>query len=187
MEEILAEATCCDCGIETLIGGGDYTDIDCDLAMASEPVERRSVQHAQQLDLRLNLQFADFIEEERALVGEFEQAGLGCIGTSKGSLFVTEQLAFDQVLGKRGAVDIDPGPAAPVRRLMNRMSHEFLAGSGFTGDQHALGVTGNTVHHAHETMHHGTGEDKVRAVNLARDSVRRLVFIWTLCICSVYF
>src|SRR5271163_3197542 len=123
MKKILAKAAGGDGSVEILIGGGDYTHVDCDLTVASQAVEGRTIQHTQQLDLRLKLQFADFVEEERALVGEFEQAGLGRIGPGEGALFITEQLALDQILGQRGAVDVDPGPAAPVRGLMNRVGN----------------------------------------------------------------
>ena len=60
---------------------------------------------------------------------------------------------------------------------MNRAGNEFFAGSSFAGDQHAFGVAGDAIHHAHEAVHHWTGEYKVRALNLARNGVRRLVFI----------
>src|SRR5258708_1146832 len=76
MKEILAKAALGHRGVEILIGGGDNAHIDFDLAVAAEAVEGISIQYAQELHLSLELQFADFIEEERALVGEFEQTCL---------------------------------------------------------------------------------------------------------------
>src|SRR5271154_6525081 len=169
MEKILAEAAGGDGGVEILVRRGDDPDVDCDLAVASQAVEGRSVEHAQQLDLSLKLEFSDFIEKERALVGEFEQAGLGRIRAGEGALFVTEQLALDQVLGQRSTVDVDPGPAAPIRSLVNRVGDEFLAGSGFAGDQHAFGMAGDAVYHAHEAVHHRAREYEVGAIDFARN------------------
>ena len=96
----------------------------------------------------MQLQFADFIEEKRTFVGQFEQAGLGRIGACKRAFFIAEQLALYQVFGKSGAVDVDPRAAAPVRGLVNRAGDEFLAGSRFAGDEYALGVGGDPIHHA---------------------------------------
>src|SRR5580704_10722106 len=98
VKKILAKTAGAYGSVEILIGGGDDTDIDCDLAMASEAVEGRTIQHAQQLDLGLKLQFPDFVEEKRAFVGQFEQAGLGGIGAGEGAFFIAEQLALDQIL-----------------------------------------------------------------------------------------
>jgi len=90
MKKVLAKTPRRDSGVEILIGGGDDADIYGDLTVASQTVEGRSVQHAQKLNLSLKLQFADFIEEERALVGELKQAGLGRIRASKCALFIAE-------------------------------------------------------------------------------------------------
>ena len=59
---------------------------------------------------------------------------------------------------------------------MNCAGNQFLAGPGFTSDQHAFGVTGNAVYHAHEAVHQRAGEDKVRAIDLAGHGVRYIVF-----------
>ena len=72
MEKILPKAARGHGGIEILIGGGDDADIDFDLAVTAQTVEWISIQNTQQLYLRVQLQFADFIEEKRALVGHFE-------------------------------------------------------------------------------------------------------------------
>ncbi len=84
--------------------------------MATQPVERLAIEHAQQFHLGLQLQFADFVEEQRALVGHFEQARLGSVGAAERAFFVSEQFAFDQVLGERSAVDVDPGTAAAIAK-----------------------------------------------------------------------
>src|ERR1035438_9712010 len=107
VEEILAEAAFLDRGFEILVGGGDNANIDVDLAVAAETVEGLAIEHAQQLHLSLQLQFPDFVEEKSALVGQFEKAGFGSIGATEGALFIPEEFAFHQVLGKRGAVNVD--------------------------------------------------------------------------------
>ncbi len=172
MKEILAEAAILDRSFEVLIGGGDNADVDFNFAVAAETIEGLAVEHTQQLDLSLRLQFADLVEEERALVGEFEEPGLGGIGAAERAFFVSEEFALDQVFGKRGAVDVNPGAAAAMGRLMNGAGDEFLAGTGFAGNQDGLGVSRDAVDQTHEFVHDGTGQNELSAVNFAGDDAR---------------
>ena len=167
MKEILAEAAFAHRGFEILVGGGNDADIHLDLAMPAETVEGLAIEHAQQLDLRLQLQFADFVEEERALVGQFEESGLGSVSAAERAFFVSEQFALHQIFGKRGAVDVDPRTAAAMRRLMNRASDEFLAGTGLAGDQNGFRVAGDAIHQCHELVHDRAGQNELRVVDLA--------------------
>ena len=106
------------------------------------------------------MQVANFVEEKRALVGHFEQTWFGGVGAAEGPFLVSEELAFHEVLGKRGAVDVDPGTAAALRRLVNRAGDKFLASTGLAGDQDRLGVVGYAVDQGHELVHDGAGKDK---------------------------
>src|ERR1700685_4783499 len=108
VKEIAAEAAGLDCGFEILIGGGDDAHINVDVAIPAETVKGLAVENTKQLDLHLQLQFADFVEEKCAFVGEFEKAGLGGIGSAEGSFFITEQFAFDQIFRGRGPVAFVP-------------------------------------------------------------------------------
>ena len=173
VEEILAEAAILDRGFEILIGGGDDADIDVDLAVTAETVEGLAVEDAQQFHLSLRLQFADFVEEKSAFVGQFEQAGLGDVGAAEGAFFVSEEFALHQVFGKRGAVDVDPGTAAAMGGLVNGASDEFLAGAGFAGDQDCFGVARNAIDQAHELVHDGAGKNEVRVIDLAGNHAGR--------------
>ena len=60
---------------------------------------------------------------------------------------------------------------------MNAAGNEFLAGSSFAGYEHGFSVAGYAVHHAHESMHQGTGEDENSTINLTRNSMCRLGFL----------
>ena len=114
MEKILTEAAVLDRSFEVLVGGGDDADVNFNLAVAAETVERLTVEYAQQLDLSLQLQLADFVKEKCALVGKFKETGLGGIGAAEGAFFVSEEFAFDEVLGKGCAIDIDPRATTPM-------------------------------------------------------------------------
>src|ERR1700722_7690210 len=78
-KEIAAETARLDCGFEILIGGGDDGHVDFNFGMAADAAEGLRVDSAKKFDFHLQLQLADFVEEGRAFVGEFEKAGFGGI------------------------------------------------------------------------------------------------------------
>ena len=169
VEEVLTEAAFFDGGFEILVSGGDDADVDFNLAVTAETVEGLAIEHAQEFHLSLQLQFADFVEEESAFLGEFEKAGLRGIGAAEGAFFVSEEFAFDEVFGEGGAVDIDPGTSVAWRRLVNRARNEFLAGASLAGNQNSFGVARDAVDQCHEFVHDRAGKNKLRVVNCARD------------------
>src|SRR5882724_5274849 len=126
MKEILPEATVVHRSFEILISRGNDTDVDFNLAMAAKAIERLSIQHTQKFNLRLQLQFANFVQKERALVREFKQTWLRGLSSAERSLLVAEQFALDQIFRQSRAVDVYPRPSAALRRLMHRSCDEFL-------------------------------------------------------------
>ena len=56
-------------------------------------------------------------------------------GSGEGALGMAEQFALGQVPGDGGAVQRDERPVLARRELMDRPSHEFLAGAALAGDQ----------------------------------------------------
>src|ERR1700747_1319746 len=59
VKQILAEAALAHRGLKVLVGSGDNADVNLDLAMPTQTVERLSIKHAHQLHLCLQLQFPD--------------------------------------------------------------------------------------------------------------------------------
>ena len=94
------------------------------------------LQHAQQLDLRIERHFADFVEEDRAHVGGDELADMTVERAGEGAAFMTEQLRFDQV-GRDGAA-IDGHHRLLVARGsgMDSARDDILADAAFALDQH---------------------------------------------------
>ena len=74
--EIFAEAAGFDLGAQIARGGGDHARIDLHARLAADAGEGLVDQHAQDLALRLQRHVGDFVEIERAVMREFEQAGL---------------------------------------------------------------------------------------------------------------
>ncbi len=166
MEKILAKASRGYRCFQVLISSGNDAHVDFNFPITAQSVKRISVQHSQQLDLRVQLQFPDFIQEERAPVREFKQSRLGNIGPGERPFLVAEQFALHQILRKSSAVDVDPGAAASMRRLVNRTGNQFLSRSRFSRNQDGLRMPGDAVHHTDEFVHQRTGKNERRTLNL---------------------
>ena len=105
-----------DLGLQVLVRRRQHARVDLDPVGAADRLHRLFLQHAQHLGLRLQAHVADLVEKDRPAVGDLELAAP--IGDRAGerAAHVAEQLAFDQLLGNRGAVHFDEGA---VRRRLN--------------------------------------------------------------------
>ena len=72
--EILAKTAALHFLLEVAVGGGDQAHVDRAGAFFADALEIALLQHAQQLALQFERDFADLVEEQRAAVGEFEAA-----------------------------------------------------------------------------------------------------------------
>ena len=68
--------------------------------------------------------------------GQLEAAGPAFHGAGERALLVTEQLAFEQRFGNRGAVDRDVGRVAARAQPVDRLRDQLLARAGLAADQH---------------------------------------------------
>ena len=125
--EVLAEGSLADLLLEVAVGRGDDAHVDLDRLLAADALELALLEHAQDLDLHVLVDLADLVEEEGALVGELEAAALAGLGPGEGALLVAEELALEEALGEGGAVDLDEGPVAPGREVVDRVGDELLA------------------------------------------------------------
>ena len=83
---------------------------------AADALELLLLQHAQQLDLRVERQLADLVEEDRAVVGELEAALLLLHRAGERAALVAEELAFDERGRQRPAVHLHHHARAPAAR-----------------------------------------------------------------------
>src|SRR5581483_12074324 len=113
VEDILAEASGGDLGLEVAVRRRDDPDVDGDRLRPADPLELPILEHAEQLRLRLEGQLADLVEEERAAVGQLEAADAPRVGPREGALLVPEQLALDERRRERGAVALDERAVPP--------------------------------------------------------------------------
>lgn len=136
VKEIFTESTLLHPLAQVAVGGCDDARIDGDVAGPAEPAERVLLEKTQQLGLQVKGHLADLVEKDRSVLRQFEQPLFATLRVGEGTLFEAEQFALQQILGDRGAVDLDESLAPPVTELMQGARHQFLAGPAFPGDQH---------------------------------------------------
>src|ERR1019366_8165592 len=113
------------------VGGGQDANVDLDQGAASQAGERLVLEDVQQLGLQPRRHFADFVQQDGALVANFELARLGVRGPGEGSRFVPKQFAFQQIGGYRRAVHFEEGAVGARREFVDQARQHFLAGTAF--------------------------------------------------------
>ncbi len=83
----------------------------------------------------VGLEFADFVEEEGAAIGEFEAADFALVCAGEGTAFVAKQFTFKQIVGERGAVDGDKRLVGAGGEAVERAGDEFFACAGGALDE----------------------------------------------------
>ena len=115
---------------------------------------------------------ADLVEEERALVGGDEEAALVGDGAGERALGVAEELALEQRLGDRAAVDRDEGLVRARARAVDRAREQLLAGAALALDQDARVARGHALRLGEQVLHQRGARDDVLAPHLARAGLR---------------
>ena len=107
--EVLAEAALLHLGGEVAVRRGDDAHVDRDGLVAADALERPLLEHAEELHLHGRRDLADLVEEERAAVGLLEAADAPLVRAGERALLVAEELALEERLGERRAVERDEG------------------------------------------------------------------------------
>jgi hypothetical protein len=115
---------------------------------------------------------ADLVEKEGSAVCLLEPSEPSLRRAGKGAFFVSEELALQKRLAKRGAVDFDERTRGPFRALVNRSRDQLFAGAGFALDQDGRGAAGDLIDAAVDLSHHLRVADDVRWSNAVGDSAR---------------
>ena len=103
-------------------------------------MEAALLKDPQELGLHPRAGLREFIQKQRAVFGHFHQTGLAGHGSRERSLFMPEELVFEEMLGNRGRVYGDERPfaaAVPVHVV----GHDLLAHARFPEQEHG-GVRG---------------------------------------------
>ena len=134
--EIFAEAAFPDQREQIDVGGGDDAHVDLELFGAAEAHELALLNHAQELGLRLRADGGDFVEEDRSLIGDFEEAFFGGDGAGERAFHMAEELRFQKVDGNGAGVDGHEGAVGARGGGVNRFRDQFFSSAAFPADQH---------------------------------------------------
>src|SRR5687767_8351508 len=134
--EILPEAPGGDLRCEIAVRRRDDPDVHPDRACTADALELVMLQHTQQLRLEMRRELANLVEKDSAAVGDLEPALLERMRAGERAPLVAEELAFEERLGQRRAVDGDEWTARPMAVLVNGARGQFLSRTGLPADQH---------------------------------------------------
>ena len=137
--QILPEPSRLDLVLEATVRRRDHAHVDGPGAGVADGPDLALLEHAQELRLERAARLADLVEEERAAVGDVEEALPVGDGAGEGAAAVAEELALEDALGERRTVDRHEEPVAPVARRVDGARDELLAGAGFALDEHRGG------------------------------------------------
>ena len=131
--------------VEVLVRRGDDSHIGRHRRVAAEPLELLLLKKSQRFRLRHEAHVADLIQKDCAAVDLLELADAALLGPGECSLLMPEQLAFEQRLRQRRAIDREERAVAPCTVLIDRPRDQFLAGPALAGDEHRIIVRGDSA------------------------------------------
>ena len=94
-----------------------------------EPLELHFLQHPKHLGRGCHAHVRDLIQEEGPAVGELETSQPQLVCSGECSALVSEQVALQQVVRKRGAVDPDEGVPRSATRVVDGDGQQLLTGA----------------------------------------------------------
>ena len=153
VEEVFAEAAFAHSLLQVDVGRGDDADVDLDLLHAAEMHEAAVLQDAQDLRLHVHAHGADLVEEERAAVGDFEEAFLCRDRGGEGAFDVAEERGFQQIRRHCAGVDRNERPVAARRVGVDGLGDELLAGAALALDQNSRAAGRDLRDEVEEAQH----------------------------------
>ncbi len=135
--EVLAERALLDQPLQVLVGRADHAEVDLHRLRPARRATNSFVSSTRSRSTCvLRTDRADLVEEQRAAVGHLELALAPVLRAGERALLVAEQLALEQALGQRAAVDRHDGKVPPRAGGVDRPRDELLAGAALAADQH---------------------------------------------------
>src|SRR5687768_1283207 len=132
---------------------GDHPDVDAASLASAEPADLAVLEHAEQLRLEAERHVADLVEQQCAPVGCLEQTGAIGRRAGEGAADVSEELALEQLLRNRGAVDRGEGLFPPRAHPMDGPGDDLLAGAALAGQQYGRRVCGDAARELDQVPH----------------------------------
>jgi len=163
-EKIFTELPSRNCRVKVNVGERNETRFDTKRFRATQALEVALLQNAQQFCLRVGRKRCYFVEDDRSGATKFQAAEFAFDGPGEGASFVAEELAFDEIRGKRCAVNFEIGRITPRAKFMNEPRQMILAGARFAGDEKRGGRNGDFFRQFQQAERNGRLRDPGKAV-----------------------
>src|SRR5262249_36979602 len=109
--------------------------VRADGAGAAQAFELPLLQHAQQLGLEFERDFAYLVEKHRSPIGQLEASDALCDRAREGAFLVAKEFAFQQAGGNGSAIELPECIGVTRTQIVDSAGNQFLAGSGFAVDE----------------------------------------------------
>ena len=150
--EILTEAALLDLLTDILIGRRQDADVNRLTPGAAHRCYDTFLDNPEDLDLGRQAHVRDLVKKEGAAVGCPEKTiGVGH-RPGKGALFMPEEFALQEGLGKGAAVDRDKDPILPGGPVVKSPGDELLPGAALALDQHGAVSWRHPVDQVHHSQ-----------------------------------
>ena len=159
--EIFAKSAIGDGVLEVRIGGGDDAGVAGEFFAGADGLEAFILEEAEEFDLDLGGEFADFVEEEGAIGGGFDEAFALGGGAGEGPFFVAEEFAFEEIFGDGVTIDGDEGLIFLGGALVDGFGDEFFTGARFAEDEDWGGGGGDFADEGEDGLHLGGRADDI--------------------------
>ena len=128
--EVLAESPGRHLVAECPVGRRNDAHVDVQRPIATDALELPLLQDTQEFALQLQGYLADLVEKQRAAIGKLEATDTVTMRTCKSAFDMAKELAFEQLLRDRGAVDLDERTIGALAPAVYFPRDQFLADAG---------------------------------------------------------
>ena len=133
--EIVTKLAIGDHLFQIAVGGGDQANVGLDQLIAAQTFKLLLLQNAQQLRLKFQRHVANFVEEQRTFVRQFETPNPLRAGPGKRAALMAKQIAFQQSGRHCRAVHFHHSAGVASAQVVNCPRDQLLTRSGFTQNQ----------------------------------------------------
>ncbi len=116
---------------EIAVCRGDEADVGALCFVGADAFEGAFARKPEELHLNGGIDFADFVEEERAALSGFDAADAAFVRAGECAFFMAEEFAFEERWREAGAMDRDHRLRRTWTELVNGFGYEFFAGAAF--------------------------------------------------------
>ena len=179
VEQVFAEPALAHQHTQIARSGRDDAHIKRHQLVAAQRLDLALLQRPQQLGLQTLRHVANFVEEQRAAIGQLELAIAPlAVGPGVGAGGHAEEFGFKQRVGHRCDVDADKGTTGAAGRSVDGVRQQFFARARFTQQQHRAARLRSTPRLALDLGRCGAGADEAgkgvfgAALSITRHSQR---------------